>query len=169
MNKMRELRIEKVVVNISVGEGGEKLSKAEKVLTMLTGQKPVQLKAKTTMKDWGLRKGAPMAAKVTIRGKKAEEFLKKAFWTRNNRILVYSFDDEGNFSLGVSDYTDFENMKYDPEIGTYGMDISVVLRRTGARVERRKIGRTRVPRCHRVTRDEGIEFVKQRFGLEVVE
>jgi large subunit ribosomal protein L5 len=169
MNGMRQLRIDKVVVNISVGEAGERLSKAETVLKMLTDQKPIQRRAKTTIKDWGLRKGLPIAVKVTLRGEKAEDFLKRAFWTKNNMISAYSFDDEGNFSLGISDYTDFENMKYDPEIGSFGMDISVLLRRKGARIERRKLKRQRVPKRHRVAREEGMEFIKQKFNLEVVE
>ncbi len=169
MSNMRILRIDKVVVNISVGEAGEKLSRAETVLKMLTRQTPIQVRAKSTIKDWGLRMGMPMATKVTLRGKNAEEFLKRAFWTKNNMISAYSFDDEGNFSLGISDYTDFENMKYDPEIGSFGMDISVLLRRKGARVERRRVKRQKVPKRHRVTRDEGIEFMKAKYNLEVVE
>jgi large subunit ribosomal protein L5 len=163
------LRIEKVVVNISVGEAGEKLSKAETVLKMLTDQKPIQMRAKTTIKDWGIRTGLPIAVKVTLRGEKADNFLKRAFWTKNNMISAYSFDDEGNFSLGIGDYTDFENMKYDPEIGSFGMDISVLLRRKGARIERRRLKRQKVPKRHRVDREEGMEFIKQRFNLEVVE
>lgn len=169
MSNMRILRIDKVVINISVGEAGEKLSKAETVLKMLTDQKPIQARAKTTIKDWGLRKGMPIAVKVTLRGEKAEDFLRRAFWTKNNMISAYSFDDEGNFSLGIGDYTDFENMKYDPEIGSFGMDISVLLRRKGARIERRRLKRHKVPRRHRVTRDEGIEFMKAKYKLEVVE
>jgi large subunit ribosomal protein L5 len=166
---MRDLNIEKVVINISVGEAGERLEKAERVIDILTGRKPIKRRAKSTIKDWGLRKGMPVAVKVTLRHKVAEDFLKRAFWTKSNRISVYSFDDEGNFSLGISDYTDFENMKYDPDIGSFGMDISVLLRRKGSRVEKRRIKRRRIPRTHRVEREEGIEFVKQRFNLEVVE
>lgn len=169
MNKMRELRIDKVVVNISAGEAGEKVLKAGKVLNILTGQKPVELRAKSTIKDWGMRKGMHMAVKVTMRGPKTLEFLKKAFWTKNNRVAAYSFDDEGNFSLGIGDYTDFEHMKYDPDIGEFGMDISVLLRRKGVRVERRKIRKRKVPKRHRITRAEGMEFMKNTFGLEVVE
>jgi len=169
MNKMRELRIEKVVINISAGEAGEKLGKAERLLNMLTAQKPVQLKAKSTIKDWGIRKGMPIGVKVTLRGKKAEDILKRAFWTKSNRISAYSFDEEGNFSMGIGDYTDFEDMKYDPDIGTFGMDISALLRRRGSRIEKRKRERRRIPRCHRIARDEGIDFMKQRFDLEVVE
>jgi large subunit ribosomal protein L5 len=169
MNKMREVGIEKVVVNISVGEAGEKVVKAAKILEMLTGQKPMELTAKATIKDWGIRRGMRMAVKVTLRREKALEFLKKAFWTKNNRVAAYSFDEEGNLSVGIGDYTHFEHMKYDPDIGECGMDVSILLRRKGSRIAKRHKQKSKIPRSHRVTRNEGIEFMKQKFGLEVVE
>ena len=85
------------------------------------------------------------------------------------RVPVYSFDPEGNMSFGISDYTDFEGMKYDPEIGIFGMDISVVLRRPGNRITQRALLRRRVPKSHRVCRDEAIQFMKDKFEVEVVE
>ena len=117
---MRGLRIEKTVVNIGVGEAGERLIKAQKVLEMLTGQRPVETISKTTNKDLGIREGMPIGCKVTLRGEKAEDFLKRALWVKNNRLAKYNFDPEGNFSFGVPDYTEFKEMKYDPEIGISG-------------------------------------------------
>ncbi len=76
-----------------------------------------------------------IGCKVTIRGKEAEEFVKKALWIRENRLAKYSFDPEGNFSFGIQDYTDFPGMKYDPEIGIFGLDVSVSLSRPGKRVQ----------------------------------
>ena len=111
----------------------------------------------------------PIGARVTIRGKEAEDFLKRALSIRANRLPAYSFDPRGNFSFGVPDYTDFEGMKYDPEIGVFGMDISVNVTRPGWRVTRRAVRPRPIARKHRVTRDDGIEFVRTRFGVEVVE
>ena len=71
-------------------------------------------------------------------------------------------------SFGISDYTDFEGMKYDPEIGIFGMDISVVLRRPGNRITQRALLRRRIPKSHRVTREEAIAFMKEKFEVEVV-
>ncbi len=166
---MRAISVEKVVVNIGVGEAGEKLLKAVKVLQLVTGQKPVQTLSKNTIRDWGIRRNMPIGARVTLRGEAAEAFLRKALSIRSNRIPAYSFDAGGNFSFGVPDYTDFEGMKYDPEIGVFGMDISVALQRPGYRIARRKIARRSIPKGHRVTRDEGIEFIHSTFGVEVVE
>lgn len=168
MSGMRDLHVEKVVVNIGVGEAGERLVKAEKVLEMVTGQKPVETVSKTVNRDLGIRVGMPLGCKVTLRGEVAEEFVKKALPIREMRVPEYSFDKEGNMSFGISDYTDFEGMKYDPEIGIFGMDISVVLRRPGDRITKRALLRRRVPKSHRVTREEAIAFMKEKFEVEVV-
>jgi len=168
-DKMREIRLEKAVANIGVGDSGERLIKAEKVLAMITGKKPVRTIAKTTNRDLGIRKGQQIGCKVTIRGKEAEEFVKKALWIRENRLAKYSFDPEGNFSFGIQDYTDFPGMKYDPEIGIFGLDVSVSLNRPGKRIQRRSIMERSVPKRHRVSRKEGHEYVKQKYGVEVVD
>jgi large subunit ribosomal protein L5 len=169
MADMREIRIEKVVVNVGVGEAGEKLVKAQKVLELVTRQKPTQTLAHAGVRDWGVRRSMPIGTKVTLRGTDAVEFLKRALSIRNNRLPAYSFDPRGNFSFGVPDYTDFEGMKYDPEIGVFGMDVSVSLQRPGFRVARRRVQTHPIPRHHRITRDEGIAFIHDRFGVEVVE
>src|SRR3990172_8488057 len=169
MTDMRAIRIEKVVVNIGVGESGEKLMKAQKVLDLVTRRKSVQTLSHRAVRDWGVRTNMPIGARVTLRGDEAEAFLKRALAIRARRLPAYSFDPRGNFSFGVPDYTDFEGMKYDPEIGVFGMDISVNVTRPGWRVTRRAVRPRPIARKHRVTRDDGIEFVRTRFGVEVVE
>jgi len=169
MNAMRTPRVEKVVVNIGVGEAGERLAKAQKVIEMVTGQKSVQTISKTINRDLAIRKGMPLGCKVTLRGANAIEFLEKALEIREHRIPAYSFDREGNMSFGIADYTDFPGMRYDPEIGIFGMDVSVVLRRAGNRVTQRPILRRRLPPGHRMDRGEAIEFMKIAFKIEVVE
>jgi len=169
MADMRTIGIEKVVVNIGVGEAGEKLVKAQKVLELVTGQKSVQTLSHQAVRDWGVRRNMPIGTRVTLRGQAAEAFLKRALSIRDNRLPAYSFDPRGNFSFGVPDYTDFEGMKYDPEIGVFGMDVSVSLRRPGFRVAKRHVRAHPVPTRHRITRSEGMQFIKDRFGAEVVE
>ena len=169
MSGMRDLYVEKVVVNIGVGEAGERLVKAQKVLEMVTGQKSVQTMSKTINRDLGIRKGMPLGCKVTLRGEAAEEFIERALPIREMRVPESSFDPEGNMSFGITDYTDFDGMKYDPEIGIFGMDISVVLRRPGNRITKRALLKRRIPKDHRVGRDEAIQFMKDKFKVEVVE
>ncbi|MBO7352554.1 MAG: 50S ribosomal protein L5 [Candidatus Methanomethylophilaceae archaeon] len=169
MSAMRDLYVEKVVVNIGVGEAGERLAKAEKVLEMVTKQKPVETISKTVNRDLGIREGMPLGCKVTLRGDAAVDFVKQALSIREMRVPEYSFDQEGNMSFGISDYTDFEGMKYDPEIGIFGMDISVVLRRPGNRITQRALLKRRIPKSHRVARDEAIQYMKDNFQIEMVQ
>jgi large subunit ribosomal protein L5 len=111
----------------------------------------------------------PIGCKVTLRGEGAEGFLKRALWIRENRIAVYSFDTRGNLSFGITDYTDFEGMKYDPQIGIFGMDVSVSITRPGHRIVRRRIMKRKIPRDHVMSKEEAMKFMREKFDVEVVE
>jgi large subunit ribosomal protein L5 len=168
-NPLREISIDKVVINIGVGEAGDKLIKAEKVIELLTHRKSIQTLSKTTNRDFGIRKKMPIGCKVTLRRDEAEKFLNEAFWVKDNRITGYSFDQNGNFSFGIPDYTEFRNMKYDPEIGIFGMDISVTMKRPGYRISKRKLKKRKIPNRSKIKPEEVKAFVKSRFNVEVIE
>lgn len=169
-NVMRDLRVNKIVINIGVGKSGDPLTKAHKVLHMVTGQKSVSTKAHWTNRDLGVREGQEIGAKVTLRGTRAVEFLKKALGTRENQMSRDGIDRDGNFSFGIPDYTDFPGFKYDPAIGIYGMDISVEIGRRGGMAVRR---RTRSPRAigtgARIKPDETAAFLEKALGVKFVE
>jgi len=167
-NPMRAPRIMKVVVNIGVGEAGEKLQKAERVMEMVTGAKPARTVSKVTNRDWGLRLGMPIGVRVTLRGEDADAFLRKVLDIRQFKVPDYSFDDGGNLNFGVSDYTDFPGMRYDPEIGIFGMDIAVVIERPGGRVRRRRLESRKIPAEHKVSREEAMALMKAKFNIEVI-
>ena len=162
-------QIEKVTVNIGVGEAGERLKKAESVITSLTDRKPIQTLSKTTNKDWALRKRMPIGCKVTLRGKKADEFLKEALLTRENKMADYAFDEQGNISFGIPDHTLFKSQKYDPNIGIFGMDVCVTMKKPGYRVKRRRIQRRHIPTRHKVKKEETMEFFKDKYNVEVIQ
>ena len=169
-NPMRVPRLEKIVVNIGVGEGGEKLIKAEKVLAMVTGKKPVRTLSKVNNREWTLKPGEPIGCKATLRGEDARKFLKKAIEVRNGIIPWYNFDDAGNLNFGIPDYTDFEGMKYDPDIGIYGMNITAVITRKGAtRLRHRRLLRSKAGGKHPMDREEATAWVAKEFGATVVE
>ncbi len=168
MNPMRRLRIHSVTVNMGVGEGGERLAKAEALLEELTGQKPIRRLAKKTIQPFGIRKGLPIACKVTLRGEKAIDFLKRALEAKDRRLPEKCFDQLGNFSFGIREHIDLPGVKYDPNVGIFGMDVCVTVERPGYRVKRRKLKKTKIGRKHLVTREEAIEFVKKEFQVEVV-
>ncbi len=168
VNIMRRPHIVKCVVSIGVGEAGEKLQRGKRVLKMLTDQHPVETISKTTNADLGIRKGQPIGCKVTLRKKRAYDFLKKAFWVKNHAMWEDSFDEYGNLSFGITDYTDFEDMSYDPNIGIFGMDIAIELSRKGERNKNRRLKNKKIPEKHKLTHEEGIEFIEKAFGVEVM-
>jgi large subunit ribosomal protein L5 len=167
MNPMREVFVDKVVVHMGVGESGEKLSKAEDLMKQITGNSPVRSNAKKTNPAFGIRKGSPISCKVTLRGKKAGEFLDTALKIIERKVNPGQFDRSGNFSFGVEEHTDFPGMSYDPQIGIYGMDINVVLARRGIRVSRRHIEQHRLPQKQQVNPEDALSFLKERYSVEV--
>ncbi len=166
-NPMRRIRIEKAVVNICPGKPGEPLEKAKHVLALLTGMKPAERRARKTVKEFGVRKREAIAAVVTLRGRKAEEFLEKALSAVGRKVKASSFQN-GVFSFGVKEHIQFPRVKYDPKIGVLGMDVCVKLCRPGFRVMYRRRRRSSVARLHMITREEAISFMRQRFSLEAV-
>ena len=164
-NSMRDPRIEKVVVHMGVGEAGKKLQNAEEILNAITGQTGVQTISKSTIADFGIRKGDPIGAKVTLRSKAAVEFLKLALPHAN--ISKSSFDNEGNLSFGLSEHIVFPDQDYNPSIGIYGLDVTVVLNRAGARIKRRRRRSKSIPMSHRLTTEESVTFIESTFNVEV--
>jgi len=165
---MRKVFIGKVVVHVAVGESGERLQNAAKVLEMLTGQKPTFRRAKKTIKEFGIKRGENIACMVTLRGIRAYEFLKKALAAVNYTIRKSSIDERGNFAFGIREHIHIPGVKYDSAIGIFGMDVIVALERPGYRVARRRRKRSRIGKKHYVTREEAIEFIRKVFGAQVV-
>lgn len=168
-NPYRAVRVIKVVVNAGVGESGEPRTKAEKVLQMVTHQKPVATRSHSTNRDFGIRQGQEIGAKVTLRGEAAIDFLRRAFDARDRQFDVDSIDRYGNFSFGIADYTDFSGMKYDPAIGIHGMDVAVEMGRGGHRIRDRRLQARPLPKALRSTRDETRAFLVSTLGVTLLE
>jgi len=169
-NVMSTPRITKVSVNIGVGEGGQRLLNAEKVLELLTGVAPARTFGRIQNRDLKVRVGAPIGCRVTLREKETvDKFLKDAFWVRENTLPSWNFDSQGNLSFGIRDYTDFPDQKYNPDIGIFGMDINIVLERPGHRVSRRRRRKGKVGFGHRISQAEAINWFKEAFGLTIME
>ena len=168
-NPLRTLRVIKVVVNAGVGESGENRTKASRVIEMVTHQKPIATRAHSTNRDFGIRKGQEIGAKVTLRGATALDFLQRAFEARDRQLDVDSIDRNGNFSFGIADYTDFTGMKYDPAIGIHGMDVAVELGRAGFRIRQRRIRSRPLPRSLRSTPGETRAFLARTLGVTLLE
>ena len=150
------------MLDISVGESGDRLTRASKVLEQLTGQTPVTSKARYTVRTFGIRRNEKIAVHVTIRGPKAEEILERGLKVKEYELRRKNFSETGNFGFGIQEHIDL-GARYDPGIGIFGMDFYVVMTRPGARVAKRKAKRTTIGFGHRVKKEDTQAWFKQRF------
>lgn len=167
LNPMTKVSLEKVVVHMGVGASGEKLAKAAKALESLTNQKPSYRKAKKTIKEFGIRKGEPITCMVTLRGRRAEEFLAKALSAIGNKIKASQLDPYGNISFGVKEHIMFPGVRYDPDIGIFGLDVCVKLKKPGFRVAERMRRRSKIGGKHTVTPEEASSFLNKKFNVKI--
>lgn len=128
-------KIDKIVVNMGVGDAvsnAKNLDKAVDELTLLTGQKPIITKAKKSIAGFRLREGMPIGAKVTLRGQRMYDFLDKLITVSLPRVRDFqgisnkAFDGRGNYTLGVKEQLIFPEISYDNVDKVRGMDIVIV-------------------------------------------
>jgi large subunit ribosomal protein L5 len=132
---MQAPRLEKVVINMGVGDAitnAKALEDAVAELTSITGQKPVITKAKQSIANFKLREGMEIGCKVTLRGEKMYDFLDKLFNIALPRVRDFrgvnpnAFDGRGNYTLGVKEQLIFPEINYDKVNRVRGMDIVIV-------------------------------------------
>ncbi|MCA1832266.1 MAG: 50S ribosomal protein L5 [Actinomycetota bacterium] len=133
-NVMRVPRLEKIVLNMGVGEAikdGKLLEGAQKDLATITGQKPLVTKARKSIAGFKLREGQSIGAKVTLRGDRMWEFLDRLLTValpriRDFRGLPSKMDGQGNYTFGVTEQLIFPEVDYDQVYRVRGMDITIV-------------------------------------------
>jgi large subunit ribosomal protein L5 len=167
-SESRAVRIGKVVLNIGVGRSGEAIERARRVIEDLVHQKASYRKAKKSIRDFGVHKGEPIGMMVTIRGKKAPDVLKLLLQGRENRIPSSAFDDFGNCSFGIKEHIEIPGVRYSPDIGIFGMNVSAVLERNGYRIARRNRSPGKIGKNHRVGKGEAMEYFRKNFGVDIV-
>ncbi|SDP61050.1 50S ribosomal protein L5 [Halobacillus aidingensis] len=132
---MQTPKVEKIVVNMGVGDAvqnAKALDTAVEELTLITGQKPVITKAKKSIAGFRLREGMPIGAKVTLRGERMYQFLQKLIAVSLPRVRDFrgiskkAFDGRGNYTLGVKEQLIFPEIDYDKVNKVRGMDIVIV-------------------------------------------
>lgn len=168
-NPMKGVTLEKAVLSIGLGRDLQDVDKAAALAEKLTGKRPVRTRATRRARTFKVARSRDIGVKVTVRGgSQAKEFLAKVLPAVDNTIKKSSFDEEGNFGFGVREYLQVPGMKYDPSIGIMGFNVNVALSKPGFRVKRRKLRKTKIPRKHRVMRDEAVEYASKELGVKVV-
>jgi large subunit ribosomal protein L5 len=166
---MKTVTLEKVTLNVCVGNDKPGMVKAKKLLEMLTGKTPVMNVAKKRLAMWQLRPGLPIGYKVTLRGEDAKKFLTWCLDSKGNKLKAKSLDHTGNFSLGFTEYLELHRSKYDADIGIMGFELMVTFKRPGTRVKTRALHSARIPLRHKTTGAEVTEILKRDFNTEVTE
>jgi len=164
---MKKISLEKVVLNMGVGKSGDVINIARKALDQISGKKSSARNAKETQRDWGVRKGEPIGAAVTIRGKDAKELLKRLLEAKGNIVNGKSFDNFGNYSFGIKEHIDIPGVKYDPQIGILGLGISVTLTRPGYGVRTRSKHKASIGKKHIIKNQEAKDYLVKEFGVTV--
>lgn len=127
-------RLEKIVINMGVGEGAHDIKVIEEavhVLSLITGQKPIITRARKSISNFKIKKGDPVGCKVTLRRERMYEFLDRFINVALPRIRDFrglppdAFDDFGNYNIGISEYTVFPEIEYDKVQHILGMDINI--------------------------------------------
>ena len=164
-NPMKQVRIEKVTLNIGCGDDKNKIEKAQRLLEKLTESKPVITKSKKRS-TFGMAKGKALGVKVTLRKEKAMKFFDNVLKSIENKVKQDQIDGNGNISFGVKEYIDLPNIKYSPEIGMFGMDVAVSIERPGYHVKRRRVRKAIIGKKHMVNKEDTINWLKQK-GVQV--
>ena len=167
-NIMKEIRIEKVTLNMSAGDNAQILEKSQRIMQTISGKKPVVTKTKKRT-TFGMPKGKNIGCKITLRGKEALEVLKNLLQSVDNIIRPSQFDRDGNFSFGIKEYINIPGIKYDPDVGILGLDVVVTLERRGYRVKKRAYRTGRVGKSHKIKPEEAMEFASKVLGANVTE
>ena len=169
MNVMRNIRIEKITLNVGAGKDQVKLDKGIKLLKNVTGIEPIKTFTNKRIPGWGLRPGLPIGCKLTLRNAPAKNILKRLLETRSNILKESQFDENGSLAFGIPEYIDIPGIEYDPEIGIMGFEVCVTLERPGFRIKKRKIHKKKLPKKHKITKKDAIEFMKKDFGIKLGE
>jgi large subunit ribosomal protein L5 len=169
MNVMRNIRIEKVTLNVGCGKDQTRLEKAVRLLKNITGINPVKTFAKKRIPEWGLRPGLPIGCKITLRKQIAKELLLRLLKSKGFKLKESCFNDLGNISFGIEEYIDIPDVKYDPEIGIMGLEACVTLERPGFRIKRRKIYRRKIPKKQFITKQDAVDYMQNNFNVKTGE
>ncbi|MBI4983015.1 MAG: 50S ribosomal protein L5 [Candidatus Omnitrophica bacterium] len=147
-NKLAVPRIDKVVVNMGVGEGAQDIKVLERSieeLAAITGQKPLMRRAKKAISNFKIREGSAVGCKVTLRKRIMYEFLDRLLNVALPRIRDFrgvsadAFDQNGNYTLGLTEQNIFPEIEYDKITRAQGMDITIVIKNAKSKEQAKEL------------------------------
>ncbi len=163
MNKMNEIKIEKVVLN--VGGTADVLTKGVKLLENITKHKAARRASNKRIPSLNVRPGLEVGAMVTLRGKEASNMLKRLLKAIDNQLKSKQIS-ENSFSFGIKEYIEIPEMEYLRDVGIMGLDVTVTFVRPGKRVIRKKIKEGKLPKKQNVKKEEIIAFMEKNYNTK---
>lgn len=161
---MKEIKIEKIV--LSIGATSENLEKGVKLLKILSNLKPKRVKTNKRIASLDVRPGLEVGAVVTVR-KNLDELLKRLLSVDENTLRKKQIS-PNTFSFGIKEYIEIPGIEYQRDIGIIGLDVTVTFSRSGKRVELKKIKRGKIPKRHKISKEEIIKFMEQNFNVRFI-
>ncbi len=159
-NAMRQIFIEKVV--LSCGAIGDNLTKAKKLLDLISASKTQVVASQKRIPDFDVRPGLEVGVQVTLRGKKAVALLNRLLGAIDNQLTLKQIS-ANHFSFGIEEYIEIPGIEYQRDIGIRGLNVSVVFARKGLRVKRKKIKVGKVPKKQQVPKEEIAHYMREVF------
>ena len=167
MHNMKNIKVEKVTLNIGAGKDQARLEKGIMLLKAITNTTPIKTITSKRIQEWGLRPGLPIGCKLTLRKANIIKILPRLLEAVENKLMERQFDQNGNIAFGIHEYIEIPGVKYDPKIGIMGLEVCVTLERPGFRIKRRKLLQRKIPLRHRISKQEAIDFMASNFKTKV--
>lgn len=165
---MRKPYVSSVMLNCAVGRSGQPLEDAKEVLRSITDREPAERLAKRSVREFSIREGEAIAAMVTMRGEEAYKQLKRLLETKDYKLKETCFDEFGNFAFGVKEHINVEGTRYDPNLGIIGFNVVVQMARPGFRVHYRRSRQKKVPKAHKLSREESMKYIQDQFDIKII-
>lgn len=154
-------------MSIGVGQGGDTLDKAVTLLESLSGRKAIQTVTQKRIPTWNVRPGLAVGCLVTLRKDKVS-MLKDLLAAIKMRLKKSQFSGR-TMTFGVPEYIEIPGARYNPEIGIIGLQVSVTLERPGYSITKRSVKKSKVGNKSKITTEETIKFMKEKYNVEVEE
>ena len=167
MHNMKNIKVEKVTLNIGAGKDQARIEKGIMLLKAITNTTPIKTITSKRIQEWGLRPGLPIGCKLTLRKANIIKILPRLLEAVENKLMERQFDQNGNIAFGIHEYIEIPGVKYDPKIGIMGLEVCVTLERPGFRIKRRKLLQRKIPLRHRISKQEAIDFMASNFNTKV--